>query len=434
MSLEEMMQSSLIRLLSKASKTKSWLWHRRLSYLNFCAINDLAKQEFVNQTLQANYEDVRISHQTLVARTSKQIGIVERQNHTLVEAARTMVIFSKALLFPWAEAVVTACYTQNRSLIQECHNKTPYELLHDRKPNLTYFHVFGALCYPTNDCGDLGKLKPKADIRIFVGYVPDKKAYRIYNRRTWLIMGTIHVEFDELTTMASKQFSSGPALQLMTPGTIIVSPVPTAAAPRHADLTSLPSSTSIDQAAPSASTSSIIQETLSSVISKGVEEQSQPAHFVDDPFLDILTSEPRDRLFSWSSKKQKSTAISSIEAVYIALFGYYAQSLWMRSQLTDYGFEFNKIPLYYDNKSAIYLCSNNFHYSRSKHIDVRYHFMKEQVKNGVVKLYFVRTEYQLANIFTKALPRERFEFRINKLGMKSMSQETLKSLAEENEE
>ncbi|GJS08399.1 retrovirus-related pol polyprotein from transposon TNT 1-94 [Tanacetum coccineum] len=116
-----------------------------------------------------------------------------------------------------------------------------------------------------------------------------------------------------------------------------------------------------------------------------------------DIFADIMSS----KLFSWSSKKQKSTAISSIEAVYIALFGYYAQSLWMRSQLTDYGFEFNKIPLYYDNKSAIYLCSNNFHYSRSKHIDVRYHFMKEQVKNGVVKLYFVRTEYQLANIFTK---------------------------------
>ncbi|GJV32717.1 retrovirus-related pol polyprotein from transposon TNT 1-94 [Tanacetum coccineum] len=156
--------------------------------------------------------------------------------------------------------------------------------------------------------------------------------------------------------------------------------------------------------------------------------------------LMYLTSSRPDLVFvvcmcaRWSSKKQKSTAISSIEAVYIALFGYYAQSLWMRSQLTYYGFEFNKIPLYYDNKSAIYLCSNNFHYSRSKHIDVRYHFMKEQVKNGVVKLYFVRTEYQLANIFTKALPRERFEFRINKLGMKSMSQETLKSLAEENEE
>ncbi|GKA36837.1 retrovirus-related pol polyprotein from transposon TNT 1-94 [Tanacetum coccineum] len=117
-----------------------------------------------------------------------------------------------------------------------------------------------------------------------------------------------------------------------------------------------------------------------------------------------------DRLVSWSSKKQKSTAIS------------------------NYGFEFNKIPLYCDNKSAIALCCNNVQHSRSKHIDVRYHFIKEQVENGVVELYFVRTEYQLADIFTKALPRERFEFLINKLGMKSMSPKTLKSLAEENEE
>ncbi|GJS82485.1 retrovirus-related pol polyprotein from transposon TNT 1-94 [Tanacetum coccineum] len=82
---------------------------------------------------------------------------------------------------------------------------------------------------------------------------------------------------------------------------------------------------------------------------------------------------------------------------------------------------------------AISLCCNNVQHSRSKHIDVRYHFIQEQVENVVVELYFVRTEYQLANIFTKALPRERFEFLINKLGMRSMSPETLKSLAEEEE-
>ncbi|GJS82181.1 hypothetical protein Tco_0748722 [Tanacetum coccineum] len=115
-----------------------------------------------------------------------------------------------------------------------------------------------------------------------------------------------------------------------------------------------------------------------------------------------------DRLVSWSSKKQKSTAISSTEAEYIALSGCCAQILWMRSQLTDYGLVFNKIPLY--------------------------HFIKEQVENGVVEMYFVRTDYQLADIFTKALGRERLAFLIDKLGMKSMSPETLKHLAEEEEE
>ncbi|GKD76293.1 hypothetical protein Tco_1334575, partial [Tanacetum coccineum] len=102
-----------------------------------------------------------------------------------------------------------------------------------------------------------------------------------------------------------------------------------------------------------------------------------------------------------------------------------AQVLWMRSQLTDYGFEFNKIPMYCDNKSAIALCCNNVQHSRSKHIDIRFHFIKEHVENGVIELYFVNMEYQLADIFTKALGRERIEFLINKLGMRSFTPERL---------
>ncbi|GKB00857.1 retrovirus-related pol polyprotein from transposon TNT 1-94 [Tanacetum coccineum] len=126
-----------------------------------------------------------------------------------------------------------------------------------------------------------------------------------------------------------------------------------------------------------------------------------------------------DRLVSWLSKKQRSTTISTTEAEYIAMSGCCAQILWMRSQLKDYGFEFNKIPLYCDNKSAIALCCNNVQHSRSKHIDIRHHFIREQVENKVVELYFVETNYQLADILTKALPRERFKFLLPRLGMKS---------------
>ncbi|GJU44140.1 retrovirus-related pol polyprotein from transposon TNT 1-94 [Tanacetum coccineum] len=141
-----------------------------------------------------------------------------------------------------------------------------------------------------------------------------------------------------------------------------------------------------------------------------------------------------DRLVSWSSKRQKSDAISSTEAEYITLSGCCAQVLWMRLQLTDYGLGFIKIPMYCDNKSAIALCCNNVQHSRSKHIDIRFHFIKEQVENRVVELYFVNTEYQLADIFTKALGKERIEFLINKLGMRSFTPETLKQLADEAEE
>nr|GEV14473.1 retrovirus-related Pol polyprotein from transposon TNT 1-94 [Tanacetum cinerariifolium] len=657
-------------------------------------------------------------------------GVVERQNQTLIEAARIMLIFSKAPLFLWAEAINTACYTQNRSLIRLRYNKNPYELLQDKKPDLSFFHVFGALCYPTNDTDDMGKLDAKADIGIFVGYAPANEAFIIYNIRTQKIIETIHVTFDELIVMASKQFSSGLGLHFMNPATsslglvpntvsqqpcippnrddwdhlfqpmfdeyfnppsIVVSPVQEAVASRAVVLADSPMSTSIDQDAPSTSIPSTQEQEHSPTISQGFEESpkhhifmmihftnlfmktrllkdrhlmheegidfeesfapvarikaihifiensahknmtiyqmdikttflndelkeevyvSQPEVFVDqdnpshayklkralyclkqasrtwydmlssflisqhfckgavDPTLFIRKAEndlllvqifvddiifastnialcnkfanpmttkfkmsimgqmsfflrlqisqsPRgiflnqskyaseiikkygmltsdsvdaslvekskldedlqrkpvdatryrdmigslmyltsskldlvyavclcawicmsltayvdadhagcqdtkrstlgsaqflgDKLVSWSSKKQKSTAILSTKAKYIALSGCCAQILWMQSQLTDYGFHFNKIPLYYDNKS-------------------------EQVENGIVELYFVRTEYQLADIFTKPLPKERFNFLIEKLGMRSMSLKTLKCMAEEMDE
>nr|GFA40918.1 hypothetical protein [Tanacetum cinerariifolium] len=124
---------------------------------------------------------VGISHETSVAHSPKQNGV---------------------------KFVATACYTQNRSIIRIRHCKTPYDLLHDKLPDLSFLHVFGALGYPTNNNENLGKLQPKADIGIFIGYASTKKAFWIYNRRTRRIVETIHVNFDELTAMASKQSSS----------------------------------------------------------------------------------------------------------------------------------------------------------------------------------------------------------------------------------
>ncbi|GJQ94265.1 retrovirus-related pol polyprotein from transposon TNT 1-94 [Tanacetum coccineum] len=125
------------------------------------------------------------------------------------------------------EAIATACYTENRSLIHTLHNKTPYDLIHDKKPDLSFLHTFGALFYPTNDSEDLGKLKAKADIGFFVGYAPNRKGYRIYNKQTRQIMETIHITFDELTEhMAPVHSGLGPALNLLTPGPISFGLVP----------------------------------------------------------------------------------------------------------------------------------------------------------------------------------------------------------------
>nr|GFC44537.1 retrovirus-related Pol polyprotein from transposon TNT 1-94 [Tanacetum cinerariifolium] len=126
-----------------------------------------------------------------------------------------------------------------------------------------------------------------------------------------------------------------------------------------------------------------------------------------------------DKLVSWSSKKQSMclylraalkfydyTSMSSAEAEYVSLSACCAQVLWMRTQLTDYGFHFDKIPMYCDSKAAIAISCNPVQHSRTKHIDVRYHFIKEKVKKGIVELFFVGTEYQLADLFTKPLPVE----------------------------
>ncbi|GKE03242.1 retrovirus-related pol polyprotein from transposon TNT 1-94 [Tanacetum coccineum] len=178
---------------------KKFIAQAQLNYkAKVCKIRTDNGTEFKNATLKAHYEKLGIMQQFLTAQTPQQNGVVERRNRTLVEAARTMLIFSRLPEFLWAEAVATACFTQNRSIIHTRHNKTPYELLRGRKPNVEYFHVFGSLCYPTNDRDDLGKMKPKADIGVFIGYSETSRGFRIYNRRTKKIMETIHVKFDEL--------------------------------------------------------------------------------------------------------------------------------------------------------------------------------------------------------------------------------------------
>ncbi|GJW19812.1 retrovirus-related pol polyprotein from transposon TNT 1-94 [Tanacetum coccineum] len=153
----------------------------------------------------------------------------------------------------------------------------------DKKPDLSFFHVFGSLCYPTNDNEDLGKFDAKADIKIFVGYAPAKKAFRIYNRRTQIITETIHVTFDELTVMASEQFSSGPGLQGMTPATSSTRLVREAAALRAEVLADSPVSTSIDQDAPSTSIPSSQEHEQSLIISQGFEDSPKTPTFHDDP-------------------------------------------------------------------------------------------------------------------------------------------------------
>ncbi|GJS24063.1 retrovirus-related pol polyprotein from transposon TNT 1-94 [Tanacetum coccineum] len=144
--------------------------------------------EFLNKTLHAYFAKEGIRHETSTARTPEQNGVVERRNRTLVEAARTMLSAAKVPLFFWAEAIATACFTQNRSLVIPRHEKTPYHIINARKPSVKFFHIFGSLCYIVRDGENLDKMKEKGDACIFVGYSTQSKAYRVFNKRTRMIV------------------------------------------------------------------------------------------------------------------------------------------------------------------------------------------------------------------------------------------------------
>nr|GEV92367.1 retrovirus-related Pol polyprotein from transposon TNT 1-94 [Tanacetum cinerariifolium] len=160
--------------------------------------------EFKNKTLAKFFDEVGTTQQFSVVRTPQQNGVVERRNRTLVEAARTMLTFANLPSFLWAEAITTAYFTQNRSIIHKRFDKNPFELINKRKPNIKFFRVFGCRCYLLNDYEDVGKLKAKGDIRVFVGYSKESAAFRIYNNQTRKIHESVNVNFDEISEMDSK--------------------------------------------------------------------------------------------------------------------------------------------------------------------------------------------------------------------------------------
>ncbi|KAJ9541735.1 hypothetical protein OSB04_028241 [Centaurea solstitialis] len=164
--------------------------------------------EFKNATLDAYLTSVGISHNFSGAYTPQQNGVVERRNRTLVEAARTMLAYSGLPLTFWAEAVSTTCSTQNRTIITKRFKKTPYHIINRRVPNVKFFHVFGCRCYILNNRDNLGKFDKKADEGYFLGYSLTSKTFRVYNKRTKMVMETVYVTFDETVSMTSERSSS----------------------------------------------------------------------------------------------------------------------------------------------------------------------------------------------------------------------------------
>ncbi|GJR14231.1 retrovirus-related pol polyprotein from transposon TNT 1-94 [Tanacetum coccineum] len=710
-SVDDMMRSSPICLLSKASKNKSWLWHRRLNHLNFGTLNDLARKdlvrglprlkfekdhlcsacqlgksrkathkpktintimevlhtlhmdlcgpmrvqsingkkyilvivddysrftwvkflrskdetpafvinllkqlqvglnktvrfvrtdngtEFVNKDLIDYYENVGITHEKTVPRTPQQNGVVERRNRTLVEAARTMLIFSKAPLFLWAEAVATACYTQNRSLIHTLHDKTPYELVHDKKPDLSFLCIFGALCYPTNNSEDMGLIHTSSPVIPYVlptnkelellfqpmfdeyfetttgdpqmPHVPSAQASAIptgpsvsisfdrdalsgshspsssAHQSSSVHHGVATKHFFEVNPFAATEhepfvnvFAPDPNSEASSSGTITIT-TPNQSTQPHEHLRKWPTlilliillgtlldwdplrnsllqmlcSASTIQYCPKSNqkTSNLlllktagldfeesftlvsrleaIRIFLANAASKNMtvyqidvktaflngelkEEvyMSQPEGFIDldrphhvyrlkKALYGLQRSIQFTRTFNVSQPegfvdpdrphhvyrlkkaiyglKQAPRACNPVDTSMVERTKLDEDLSGILVDQTQYHRTIN-MGLWYPKDTAMALTayadadhagcqdtrrstsgSAQFLGDKSKHIDIRHHFIREQVEKGVVELYFMRTKYQLADIFTKALPRELFEFILPRLGMKN---------------
>nr|GEV25216.1 putative ribonuclease H-like domain-containing protein [Tanacetum cinerariifolium] len=466
-------------------------------------------------------------------RTPQQNGVVERQNWTLVEAARTMLIFSRAPLFLWAEAIATACFTQNRSITHRRFNKTPYELINGRKPDISFLHVLGALCYLKNDREDIGKLGAKAMYDDYIGGQPSTtertvspalepqvrdRSTNLYtinlhdmasaspiclmarasSTKSWLWHQRLsHLNFDTINDLArndlvvglpkfkyhkehlcpsceqgkSKRASHPPKpvpntrqrLHLLhiylcgpmriasingkryilvivddyscytwvhflrskdeAPAVIITflkrimvllqSPVIIIRTDNGTEFKNQVLKVYFDSVGVSHQMSSVQTPQQNGV----VERQNRT--LVEAARTMLIFS--RASLFLWAEAIAtacftQNFSIIHRQAEYASLSACCAQVLWVRTQLTDYGFHFNKIPIYCDSKSAIAISCNSIQHSRTKHIAVRYHFIKEHVKKGTIELYFVKTDYQLADLFTKALPADRFNYLVRRLG------------------
>ncbi|GJZ53110.1 retrovirus-related pol polyprotein from transposon TNT 1-94 [Tanacetum coccineum] len=720
--------------MAKATSSQAWLWHRCLLYLNFDTINllskydtvtGLSKLKFIKDHLCSSCElgkakrksfhpkatSKGIEHQTSTARTPEQNGVVKRRNRTLVKAARTMLSAAKVLLFFWAEAIATSCFTQNRSLVIPRHEKTPYHILNGRKPSVKFFHIFALFATSrtrviietihvkfdelpqmasdhvtetvttsneldllfnlmfdellngttqvvsksstvnVDDAPDkhqkqnttpststnisvdtpsliiqttpettnqaptqaptvttienlnqaetnienaqveedefinifstpletdsemcmftltVSQTEPKnikeamADsawietiqeelhqfdrldgygqkegidfeesfapvarleaVRLFVAYAAHK-SFPVYQMdvKTAFLYGPLKEEvyvnqpngfvdpyhpdqvyrlkkalyglkqaprawYDELSNFLIHQSPRGNYINqdkyaqeiLKKHSMTSCDSIGTPMATKHldADLSGTP----IDQTKYrsmvralmylTTSRPDIVHATcycacyqakltekhltavkrifryLKNTINMGLwypkDTGFELTAFSDSDHAGCLDSRKStsggiqflggDKLVSWSSKKQDCTSMSSAEAEYVSLSACCAQVLWLRTQLTDYGFHFDKIPMYCDSKAAIAISCNPVQHSRTKHIDVRYHFIKEQVEKGIVELFFVGTEYQLADLFTKALPEDRFKYLVRRLGMRCLTPEELEVLANE---
>nr|GEV97754.1 retrovirus-related Pol polyprotein from transposon TNT 1-94 [Tanacetum cinerariifolium] len=387
---------------------------------------------------------VDITQQFSAARTPQQNGVVERRNRTLVKAARTMLTFTNLPLFLWAEAITTSCFTKSRSFYEtfesfqeessssslnddvqqssdevEVPSSNTQSILNYMIPNVdeasTSHNVFNECLEDAYFDASTSFHDPSNVHTFYQPYLHEKKWTKDHPHHK--IIG------DPKSSVRTRGHLANSCLFSCLLSSI--EPAIVAEALRDTDWASvmiLMEEVYVGQPLGFVSTRYPYHVYALDKALYGLKQAPRAWYDVLSQFLIDSDFQKGDKLVCWSSKKQNCVSISTAESEYVAVSGCCAQVLWMRTQLTDYGFFYDKVLIYCDSKSAIAISCNPVQHTRTKHIDVKYHFIKDHVEKGTIELYFVGTEYQLADLFTKFLPEARFKFLVEKLGM--MSYET----------
>ncbi|GJW91920.1 retrovirus-related pol polyprotein from transposon TNT 1-94 [Tanacetum coccineum] len=346
--------------------------------------------EFLNKTLHAFFKEEGIKNQTSTPRTPKQNGIFKRQNHTLVEAARMMLLAFKLPLFFWAEAIATACYTQNRSIIILTHEKIAYHIINDRKPSIKHLYIFGCTCYLTRNGENLDKMKEKEDLCIMVGYSTQSKGYCVYNYRTRLIVESIHLKFDEIKEMTETSVAND------TSGVV----------PQRQKASDYDNSGPVPQLQTVSSSADItfsLQQELDLLFGPLYDEFFAVAKvYAQEEGIDFKESfAPVARLEAeevYVAQPDGFVDPDHLEKVYRLWKDLYGLKQAPRAWTSD-----PPIPKRYLYQSGQMLKKQDYTAMSSAEAG----YMALSVENGIIELYFARTEYQLADMFTKALLEDR---------------------------
>ncbi|GJX04315.1 retrovirus-related pol polyprotein from transposon TNT 1-94 [Tanacetum coccineum] len=434
--------------------------------------------EFRNNIPVNFYDEKRILQKISSTYTPEQNDVGKRKNRTLIEAARTMLsgsVFSKQY---WTEVVATACYTQNRSTIMKRHLKTPYEIFRKRIPNINFLHVFGCPVYIHNHKDHLGKFDEKADDGYLLGYSLVSKAFRVFNTRRQQTEETYHITFDEspdaikfskpsvdnINIAENERYPPDEYLHPYEPSQRYqtnnndVSFIEPYECPEPVVLETEVSSDQNgqtdqndhnDQNDQSVQNDEILNDDHSEHSNHTNDEQIidnlpntkdiQISEHSSSPRLTKDTIGPRDKHIELGQYHWKSRSLDRLtehmakelsadfQLHEMSFFRYQANPKESHLIVVKRIFRYLKgayqllggklVPLFCDNTSAIAISNNPVLHSRTKHINIRYHFIRDHVLKGDIELHFIPTQYQLADIFTMPLDEPTFKRLIVELGM-----------------